>query len=354
METTAEVYFQSAAHMDEVADQSVDLVVTSPPYPMIEMWDEQFFAQDSTLEEAFETEEYETAFSRMHDVLYPVWSECVRVLKRGGILCINVGDATRTLGDNFQLYANHARIVNDVVDLGLHPLPGILWRKSTNKPNKFMGSGMIPPNAYVTLEHEHILIFRKDGKRRVKPDRREDRYESAYFWEERNQWFSDVWTDLTGISQTLSAQGSDLRERSAAFPLKLPLRLINMFSIAGDTVLDPFWGTGTTSLAAAMLRRNSIGYEIEEGFGQVFRDMLDNLGALSQQYNQERIERHLQFLREREAPCKNHNTFYDFGVVTRQEEDLALYDVDTVKQTAEHRCQFSYQPHGIQKELFVA
>lgn len=340
--------------MSEIGDASVDLIVTSPPYPMIEMWDELFFDQDAEVRASFDQGNYERAFDRMHQLLHGVWSECARVLKRGGLMCINIGDATRTLGGDFQLYPNHARVVQDVVDLGLHPLPGILWRKSTNKPNKFMGSGMIPPNAYVTLEHEHILIFRNDGKRRVGPERRADRYESAYFWEERNRWFSDVWTDLAGVSQAIPAEHTELRERSAAFPLALPLRLINMFSIAGDIVLDPFWGTGTTSLAAAMLRRNSIGYEIDEGFGILFDEAIEQVGTLSKTYNQDRIDRHLQFLRQRETPCKNHNDFYDFDVVTRQEERLILYDVVPVTSIEDDQYQFSYQPHGIQKELFAA
>lgn len=126
---------------------------------------------------------------------------------------------------------------------------------------------MIPPDAYGTRELAHILVFRKNGKRRVEANRPGDRYERAYFWEKRNRWFSDAWTDRSSVSQALSDQDESLCERCVAFPLKLPLRLINIFSIAGDTVVDPFWGAGTTSIAAAMLRRNAAGYEIDEGAG---------------------------------------------------------------------------------------
>jgi hypothetical protein len=140
-----------------------------------------------------------------------------------------------------------------------------------------------------------------------------------------------VWTGLGGVRQSLPEKPANLRKRSAAFPLQLPLRLIQMFSIAGNTVLDPLWGTGTTSVAASMLRRSSIGYEIDAAFGPIFDAQMDALGTLSKQYNQARIGRHQNSLRKRDAPCKNRNAFYDFGVVTQQECELVLYDVDAVR-----------------------
>lgn len=354
MTTTTQLHIGNAAQMEAIGDASVDLIVTSPPYPMIEMWDDLFAEWVPESEQALRGGDPDAAFNVMHQALDTVWAECARVLRTGGICCINMGDATRTTGGTFRLYPNHARTVQDITAHGLHQLPGILWRKSTNKPNKFMGSGMIPPNAYVTLEHEHILIFRKQDKRTVKPDRRSDRYESAYFWEERNRWFSDVWTDLRGTTQSLATSHADLRSRSAAFPLALPLRLINMYSIAGDTVLDPFWGTGTTSLAAAMLRRNSVGYELEPGFATVFEDAVHTLPERSHRYNTARIERHRRFLRERDTPCKHTNAFYDFGVITKQETELFLHDVDAVDPTGSDSYQFAYQPHGVQTELFAS
>ena len=103
------------------------------------------------------------AFELMHAELDKVWDECFRVLKSGGFLCINIGEATRTVGNEFRLYNNSSRIVSHCTGLGMVNLPNILWRKQTNAPNKFMGSGMLPCGAYVTLEHEWILIFRKGG-----------------------------------------------------------------------------------------------------------------------------------------------------------------------------------------------
>jgi DNA modification methylase len=183
-------------------------------------------------------------FEAQHQALDAVWAECARVLADGGFLCVNIGDATRSLNDQFCLYPNHARILTAAMRLGLTPLPDILWRKPNNSPNKFMGSGTLPAGAYVTYEHEYILILRKGGKRQFSKEEQARRAASAYFWEERNQWFSDLWTDLLGADQRLL--DPEARARSAAYPLELPYRLILMYSIEGDVVLDPFVGTGTT------------------------------------------------------------------------------------------------------------
>ena len=146
--------------MSQLGDSSVDLVVTSPPYPMIEMWDEIMSNQNPYIKEALEDHRPELAFELMHKELDVVWKECYRVVKDGGFICINIGDATRTIDGEFRLYNNHSRITQYCTSLGLTNLPNIIWRKQTNAPNKFMGSGMLPCGAYITLEHEYILIFR--------------------------------------------------------------------------------------------------------------------------------------------------------------------------------------------------
>ena len=141
-------------------------------------------------------------------------------MKAGAIACINIGDATRSIGDRFQLFANHSRIQSKFMEIGFDVLPAILWRKQTNAPNKFMGSGMLPAGAYVTLEHEYILIFRKGGKRIFDlPEEKKRRRQSGYFWEEWNRWFSDIW-DFKGTGQGIN--GQNLRSRSAAYPFLLP------------------------------------------------------------------------------------------------------------------------------------
>src|SRR3989304_3587270 len=214
LKTTHRILFKDAKDMEDIPDKSVDLMVTSPPYPMIAMWDGIFSKQNPAIDEMLKKDDGCGAFELMNKELDKVWSQVYRVLKDGGFACINVGDATRTIGGEFKLYPNHSRILKCCLKLGFSPLPEILWRKQTNAPNKFMGAGMLPAGAYVTLEHEFILILRKCGNRQFKKaEDKRNRQESAIFWEERNVWFSDVWMDIKGASQNLSGKNS--RSRSA-------------------------------------------------------------------------------------------------------------------------------------------
>ncbi|GGL52609.1 DNA-methyltransferase [Halocalculus aciditolerans] len=312
-------------------DDSVELVVTSPPYPMVEMWDEAFGALDDRVAPALDRGDGDAAFDAMHDVLDDAWDEVARVLVDGGIACVNVGDATRTL-DSFELYPNHERVVRAFRERGFDQLPGVLWRKPTNSAAKFMGSGTLPPNAYVTLEHEHVLVFR-NGRRRSFPPGDDDRYGAAYFWEERNEWFSDLWTDIRGKRQALDG---DARERSAAFPLELPFRLINMYSAYGDTVLDPFWGTGTTTTAAMVAGRHSVGVERLPDLVDAFREHTDEVPGLSTAIQSERLDDHRAFVdaRREDGDTPGYDaTYYDFPVVTKTERDIRLYAVDDVEPT---------------------
>jgi len=334
METNHRVVIGDSRDLDAVGDDAVDLVVTSPPYPMIEMWDDVFAKLDPEIGEALAADDGEAAFDLMHDVLGEVWSEVARVLVEGGIACVNVGDATRTVDGSFRVYQNHARIVEAFERLGFEPLPDILWHKPANSATKFMGSGMVPPNAYVTLEHEYVLVFRNGQRtRRFEPGTTR-RYEAAYFWEERNRWFSDLWTDVRGELQTLD--NGDLRDRSGAYPFEVPYRLVNMYSVYGDTVLDPFWGTGTTSLATLVAGRNSIGYEREAEFARVFEDRIEDIRSFSQAVLRERLSDHREFVateRESDTTFDYDATHYDFPVRTKQEQDIRLYSVERVEET---------------------
>src|SRR5690554_4099186 len=194
IKSTHKIIIGAAQKMKELEDNSIELVVTSPPYPMIQMWDEIMAKQNTKIQTALDKEDGANAFEYMHIELDKVWAEVERVLTPGGFACINIGDATRTIGGNFSLYSNHSRIITSFLKLGVDNLPNILWRKQTNAPNKFMGSGMLPAGAYVTLEHEWILIFRKGGKRQFNSEvDKIRRRESSFFWEERNVWFSDLW-----------------------------------------------------------------------------------------------------------------------------------------------------------------
>lgn len=312
--------------MKAVKDHSVDLVVTSPPYPMIEMWDGVFSDASPKIREALHANDGNRAFELMHRELDAVWDEVVRVLKNGGFACINIGDATRTVKDEFRLYPNHSRILAYLYDKGLSPLPAVIWRKQTNAPNKFMGSGVLPAGAYVTLEHEYVLILRKGEKRSFDTEKEKAlRQESALFWEERNQWFSDVWFDLKGARQDLADK--ETRKRSGAFPFELPYRLISMYSVKGDTVLDPFLGLGTTMLAAMALGRNSVGFEIDRNFEGVIEGQILAIRDFANDYIRERLKRHQLFVGDRVAndkPLKHTNAHYGFPVIMNQEKNLKL------------------------------
>jgi site-specific DNA-methyltransferase (cytosine-N4-specific) len=228
--------------------------------------------------------------------------------------------------------------------MGYDVLPPIIWRKTSNKPTKFMGSGMLPPNAYVTLEHEYILIFRKDGPRGVSKEDMQKRKESSYFWEERNQWFSDVWSDLQGTLQDLPS--AQLRDRNAAFPFQLAYRLINMYSVQEDWVLDPFLGTGTTTLAAACSARNSLGYELDSHFRELVEERIMEVPQLSEKVVSQRLDSHQDFLKYRSREDKSwkyHSSNYKFGVITRSEESIHFPVAKKVEVAGENQYQVSYR-----------
>ena len=344
MITTHKIYFKNSKQMNALADGSIDLIVTSPPYPMIEMWDQIFISQNGKIGKALEEKNGPLAFELMHQELDKVWEELYRVLKQGGIACINIGDATRTINRHFALYTNHSRIYATMQRLGFSALPVILWRKQTNAPNKFMGSGMMPPGAYVTLEHEYVLILRKGNKKEYKSETEKKlRRESAFFWEERNVWFSDVWMDLKGTSQNLLDKNA--RNRSAAYPFELPYRLITMFSVKTDNVLDPFFGIGTTMHAAMAAGRNSIGYEIDHNLYQYIMPKPSGIVDQSNQRIDKRLENHLEFIKNRylkKGQFKHINSHYHFPVMTKQETNLIINELLSIKQTDNDAFEVAY------------
>ena len=261
--------------MPELASGSVQLMVTSPPYPMIQMWDKLFAEAVPKIAELWHQleadggeETVRQIYDAMHDYLAKVWAETYRVLVDGGIACINIGDATRRVNGKFQLFPNHSRITELCEKIGFTTLPYILWKKPTNKPSykgkgAFLGSGFLPPNAYVTLDCEFILLFRKGNLRKF-PPKDQTRYESVFTKSQRDEWFSQIWT-LKGTRQTVD----EIERRTAAYPDEIADRLIKMFSIKGDTVLDPFLGSGTTAKMALKNDRSSVGYEIDKNLLEV-------------------------------------------------------------------------------------
>ena len=151
------IYNHSSEDMSEVDSESVHLIVTSPPYPMIQKWDElELFLRGR---EDFVIEKDD--FWYQHSRLLRVWEECKRVLVPGGIACINIGDATRSIDNHFCCYPNHAMITLTLFKMGFTPLVPIIWKKISNRPNAFLGSGMLPPNGYIAQDCEYIGIYRK-------------------------------------------------------------------------------------------------------------------------------------------------------------------------------------------------
>ena len=331
VETTHEIRVGDARELD-VEPGSVDLVVTSPPYPMVEMWDEAFAAQSEAVEGALAAGDGEAAFEAMHALLDDVWERVAEALRPGGIAAIDVGDATRRLDGEFRLYPNHARVIEGLSAAGLTQLPGVVWRKPTNSANKFMGSGTLPTNAYATLEHEHVLLFRKGGTRSFPPNDG-DRYASAFFWEERNEWFSDCW-EVRGTDQGLEPD-EGRRERSGAFPLEIPLRLVRMYSVRGDTVLDPFVGTGTTSVAALLEGRSSVGVERDPDLAAAFVERAAETPAHSERLAQRRLRDHREFVADNGSTANYEARHYDTRVVTKAEREVRLSTVADVERVGD-------------------
>ena len=346
LESMHRIHIADSADLGFLADGSVGLVVTSPPYPMIGMWDDFFKDRIPEVGEALGSSDGKSAFEYMHRDLDRVWSEVYRVLLDGGFACINIGDATRKVGDRFRLYSNHSRVLATCSKLGFDVLPLILWRKQTNAPNKFMGSGMLPAGAYVTLEHEYILVLRKGGKREFRSsDEKQNRQESAFFWEERNTWFSDIW-DFKGIRQSL--QKGEVRARSAAFPFELAYRLVCMYSVRSDIVLDPFLGTGTTMFAAMATGRSSVGVELDPAFLPLIHSGLSAFAGMVNGYVAERVGRHLAFCercdQEGSKKLKHTNTNHRFPVMTAQETNLRLDAVGEIAAQDDATFSVAYVP----------
>ncbi len=248
--------------MTEVAAATVDLVVTSPPY-----WHLKDYGGPGQIGYGQSLHEY------LQD-LYLVWRECRRVLRPGGRLCINVGDqfARAAVYGRYKIIPLHAEIIGQGEHLGFDFLGSIIWQKKTTMNTTggapVMGSYPFPPNGLVEIDYEFILIFKKPGA--PKKVSREVKEASRLSREEWKEYFSGHWR-FGGARQV---------GHEAMFPEELPRRLIRMFSFVGDTVLDPFVGSGTTVKAALDLGRNAWGYEINEKCLPVMKEKVGFLPGL--------------------------------------------------------------------------
>ena len=265
LETTHNIYFQDAINLKNLKDKTVHLVVTSPPY-----WKIKDYGNEEQIG-------YNDSLTEYFDKLNAVWKECIRVLHSGCKLCINIGDQFLRAIKNkrvYQIIPLHSHLINDILrDFGdgVVYLGSINWSKvstsNTSGGGHIMGSIFYPRNGYFFINREYIAIFRKLGKDpRPAQELKDQSYIPIEDWREL---FKDTW-NFPGIVQN---------EHDAMFPEELPRRLIKMYSFAGDTVLDPFLGSGTTSKVAAEMGRNSVGYEIgfnRENWKQIVKQKISS------------------------------------------------------------------------------
>jgi modification methylase len=248
MPNWAKVYLGDSRAMTEVVDASIDLVVTSPPY-----WQIKDYGIPGQIGYGQSLHEY------LKD-LYRTWRECFRVLREGARLCINIGDqfARASVYGRYKVIPLHAEFINQCERLGFDFLGAIIWQKKTTmNPSGgavVMGSYPFPPNGIVELDYEFIQIFKKPGK--TKKVSKDIKAASRLTKEEWKEYFAGHWY-FGGVRQV---------SHEAMFPEELPRRLINMFTFQGDTVLDPFLGSGTTVKVALEKARNAVGYEINPDF----------------------------------------------------------------------------------------
>jgi site-specific DNA-methyltransferase (adenine-specific) len=263
LNTGHRIYLGDARVMPQLSPgkPTIHLVVTSPPY-----WTLKEYEGAAGLAQLGRTKDYET----FHTQLTEVWQRCFDLLVPGGRLCIVVGDVClprRTNGRHLVMPL-HVDIASRCQRIGFDYLTPILWHKIANAVTEVEGNGSVflgkpyEPNAIVKNDIEYILLLRKPGAYRNPTT--EQRLLSLIDKADHARWFRSIWTDVPGASTR--------KGHPAPFPVELAYRLIRMFSFVGDTVLDPFLGSGTTTEAAIRANRSSIGYEIERSYFWMTRE----------------------------------------------------------------------------------
>ena len=253
--------------MKELTEKSAHLIITSPPY-----WQLKDYGSDNQIG-------FNDSYEKYINHLNLVWNECHRILEDGCRLCINIGDqfARSVYYGRYKVIPIRTEIIKFCETIGFDYMGAIIWQKATTMNTTggatIMGSFPYPRNGIIKLDYEFILIFKKQGE--APKISREIRDASKLSKEEWNQYFQGHW-NFGGVRQD---------GHIAMFPEELPRRLIKMFSFVGDTVLDPFLGSGTTSLAAKNLNRNSIGYEINEEFLSIIKNKLGIKNSLNFENN---------------------------------------------------------------------
>lgn len=242
--------------MEEVQDESVQLIITSPPYWQLKDY--------GTAKQIGFNDSYEDYINNLN----LAWKECERVLHKGCRLCINIGDqfARSVYYGRYKVIPIRTEIIKFCESIGFDYMGAIIWQKPTTMNTtggaSVMGSFPHPRNGILKLDYEFILLFKKLGQQ-LKPAKT-IKEKSQLSKEEWNEYFAGHWT-FNGARQD---------KHLAVFPEELPKRLIKMFSFVGETILDPFLGSGTTTLAAKNLGRNSIGYEINRAFLPIIKEKI--------------------------------------------------------------------------------
>lgn len=243
--------------MTELHDNSVHLAITSPPY-----WQLKDYGTENQIG-------FHDSYENYINNLNLVWKECYRVLHNGCRLCVNIGDqfARSVYYGRYKVIPIREEIIKFCENIGFDYMGAIIWQKVTTSNTTGggvqMGSYPYPRNGILKLDYEFILLFKKLGDA-PKPTK-EQKELSKMTAEEWNTFFAGHW-NFAGARQS---------NHMAMFPEELPRRLIKMFSFIGETVLDPFAGSGTTSLAAKYLDRNSVGYEINPEFIPFIKEKLE-------------------------------------------------------------------------------
>jgi DNA modification methylase len=262
MSNWATIYLSDSRAMTEIRDATIDLVVTSPPY-----WQIKDYGVSGQIGHGQSLHDY------LKD-LYHTWRECFRVLREGARLCLNIGDqfARASIYGRYKVIPLHAEFINQCEQIGFDFMGAIIWQKKTTmNPSGgavVMGSYPFPPNGIVELDYEFIHIFKKPGaSKRVSQEIKAASRLTKAEWKE---YFSGHWY----------FGGTRQKGHEAMFPEELPRRLIRMFTFQGDTVLDPFLGSGTTIKAALDLARNGIGYEINPDYLGIVPEKIGGRGRL--------------------------------------------------------------------------
>ncbi|MBP8591379.1 thermonuclease family protein [Candidatus Shapirobacteria bacterium] len=256
MKTNHKIIIGDARKMTELKDQSIHLIITSPPY-----WQLKDYGSPDQIG-------FNNSYEDYINNLNLVWKECFRVLKDGCRLCINIGDqfARSVYYGRYKVIPIRTEIIKFCETQGFDYMGAIIWQKPTTMNTTggatIMGSFPYPRNGIIKLDYEFILIFKKLGNSPLVS--REIKEKSKISKEEWNQYFAGHW-NFNGAKQD---------KHLAMFPEELPKRLIKMFSFIGDTILDPFLGSGTTTLAAKNLDRNSVGYEINKKFLPIIKEKI--------------------------------------------------------------------------------